>query len=304
MSDLGGERSAPTEPVEVVAAPGTAFAAAATAATAATPAEPGRAPTAIITGAARGIGAATALRLSAAGWRLVLFDRCADDPSLPYPLASKDDLDAIVDACGGPSVALGVVGDVRDSDALDRAVALAVDRFEGLDAAVAVAGCMAGGQDGWTTSDEIWDVALDINLHGVRRLARAAIPALLAQEPPRHGRFLAVSSAGGTLGLPLLTAYSAAKHAVVGFIRSLAAELGPHGVTANTVAPGSTQTAMLAATAPLYGLGSPSEFAVHHQLGRLLTADEVAAALAWLCSPDTDAITGSVLAVDGGMTAS
>ena len=81
---------------------------------------------------------------------------------------------------------------------------------------------------------------------------------------------VAVSSAGGTLGLPLLAGYSAAKHAVVGLIRSLAAELGPHGITANAVAPGSTATAMLDASAHVYGLAGTSEFATHHLLGRLV----------------------------------
>jgi NAD(P)-dependent dehydrogenase (short-subunit alcohol dehydrogenase family) len=142
-----------------------------------------------------------------------------------------------------------------------------------------------------------------VNVEGVWRLARAAVPALLQRPAPRTGRFLAVSSAGGTLGLPLLAAYSAAKHAVVGLIRSLAVELGPHGVTCNAVAPGSTATAMLDASAAVYGLAGPEEFTVHHPLQRLVEPDEVAALLAWLCEPDSGAITGTVLPVDAGMTA-
>jgi NAD(P)-dependent dehydrogenase (short-subunit alcohol dehydrogenase family) len=104
--------------------------------------------------------------------------------------------------------------------------------------------------------------------------------------------------------LPLLAAYSASKHAVVGLVRSLAAELGPHGVTANAVAPGSTNTAMLHASAAVYGLADTAEFAVHHLLGRLVEPDEVAALMCWLCGPDSAAITGAVLPVDAGMTAS
>jgi NAD(P)-dependent dehydrogenase (short-subunit alcohol dehydrogenase family) len=154
------------------------------------------------------------------------------------------------------------------------------------------------------TDDDTWSVMLGINLEGVWRLARAAIPAMLERPHPRHGRFVAVSSAGGTLGLPLLSGYSAAKHAVIGLIKSLAADLGPEGITANAVAPGSTATAMLDASAKIYALGSIDEFVVHHLLARLVEPDEVAALLVWLCGLDSGAVTGAVLPVDAGMTAS
>jgi SDR family mycofactocin-dependent oxidoreductase len=261
-------------------------------------------PVAVITGAARGIGAATARRLAHQGWRLVLVDRCADDPVLGYPLGERAELDAVCVDCGGHDRAVAVVGDVRDQAALDGAVAVAVGRFGGLDAALAVAGGIAGGQPSWATDEAVWSTLLAVNLEGVWRLAKAAVPALLQRPRPRHGRFVAVSSAGGTLGLPLLSAYSAAKHGVVGLIKSLAAELGPEGITANAVAPGSTSTAMLDASATIYGLSGTAEFARHHPLERLIEPDEVAALLAWVCGPDSGAITGAVIPVDAGMTAS
>jgi SDR family mycofactocin-dependent oxidoreductase len=259
-------------------------------------------PVAIITGAARGIGAATAVRLARDRWRLVLVDRAADDPGLGYPLATEAELDAVAAECGDDR-AIAVVADVRDQAALDCAVAEAVERFGGLDAAVGVAGAIVGGETAWSTSDTPWFTMIGINLEGVWRLARAAVPAMLERPQPRQGRFVVVASAGGTLGLPLLSAYSAAKHGVLGFIRSLAAELGPEGITANAVAPGSTTTAMLDASAAIYGLDGTAEFATHHMLGRLVEAGEVAAMLHWLCGPESSAITGAVLPVDAGMTA-
>lgn len=258
---------------------------------------------AIVTGAARGIGAAAARALAEGGWSLVLVDRCEPDPALGYPLATPDDLAAVVDACGGAERAAGVEADVRNQAALDAAVAIAVDRFGGLDAAVAAAGCIVGGPRAWETGEDAWAAMIGVNLEGVWRLAKAAVPALLARPEPRHGRFVAISSSGGTDGLPRLAAYVAAKHGVNGLIRSLAAELGPLGVTANAVAPGSTRTAMLEASAGVYDLATVEAFTEHHLLGRLLEPEEVAALVAWVCGPSSGGVTGAILPVDAGMTA-
>jgi SDR family mycofactocin-dependent oxidoreductase len=258
---------------------------------------------AVLTGAARGIGASAARMLAAGGWDLVLLDRCEDDADLAYALATREELDAVVAACvelGGRAVA--VTGDVRDQAALDGAVALAVDRFGGLDAAVAAAGCIAGGRVTWETDDATWTAMMGVNAEGVWRLARASVPALLARPAPRHGRFVAVSSMAGGVGLPMLGAYVASKHAVNGIVRSLAAELGREGITVNAVAPGSTATAMLEASALIYELDDVSGLITQHLLGRPLEPSEVASLVAWLCGEASSGVTGAVLPVDAGAT--
>ena len=261
------------------------------------------APVAVVTGAGRGIGAAVARQLAASGWRLVLVDRCADEPMLTYPLATEAELDAVAAACGGAGHAVACVGDVRSVADLCGAVDTATAAFGGLDGAVAVAGVLHGGRTVWDEDDATWDVLLDVNVRGVWNLARAAIPAMLARPEPRHGRFVAVASVAGLQGMPLLAVYNASKSAVVGLVRGIAADLGASGITANTVCPGTTRTALLAPSAAVYGLEDAEEFAVHHQIQRLLEPDEVAAAVAWLCSESASGLTGAAVPVDGGMTA-
>lgn len=260
-------------------------------------------PVALITGAARGIGAATAVRLAGTGWRLVLVDGGVGPLAGDYVPASPQELEATVTRCGGHDRVIGLCGDVRRQADLDSAAGLVRERFGRLDAAIAAAGFIAGGQEGWSESDRTWQDVMAVNAEGVWRLARSAIPLLLQRPSPRQGRFVAVASVAGLRGLPRLSAYTAAKHAVIGLVRSLAAELGPYGITANAVAPGSTRTGMLSATAPLYELETVEQFAVHHPLERLLDADEVAAMVAWLCSAQASGVTGAVLPVDAGMTA-
>ena len=252
---------------------------------------------ALVTGAARGIGAATVAALAADGWRVVAVDRCADDPALPYPLGTRAELDRVV--AGRDAVA--AQADTRDPDALAAAVRLAEERWGGLDAAVAAAGVIAGGVPAWQVPPGQEQAVLDVDLGGVLNLARVAVPALLRRPEPRRGRFLAVASAAATRGLPMLAAYCAAKAGVAGFIRALAAELGRTGVTANAVSPGSTATPILDESARLYDLPAADAFAAQQPLGRLLDPAEVAAVLAFLAGDGASAMTGAVVPVDGGL---
>ena len=260
---------------------------------------------ALVTGAARGIGAATVAALAADGWRVVAVDRCADEPALPYPLGSRADLDRVVEdaqaAAVGAAVAVAAQADTRDPDALAAAVRLAEERWGGLDAAVAAAGVIAGGVPAWQVPAEQEQAVLGIDLGGVLTLARVAVPALLRRPEPRRGRFVAVASAAATRGLPMLAAYCAAKAGVAGFVRALAAELAGTGVTANAVSPGSTTTSILDESARLYGLPSAGAFAAQQPLGRLLSPAEVATVIAFLAGDGASAMTGAVVPVDGGL---
>jgi SDR family mycofactocin-dependent oxidoreductase len=255
-------------------------------------------PTAIVTGAARGIGAATVRRLARDGWKVVAVDVGADDKTVPYALGTAEQLKEVAQ-CGE---VLPVLADVRNQDALSEAVRRAVGSYGRVDAAVGAAAVLTGGQKLWETTDEQWNPLFDVDVRGVLNLARATIPTMLAAPEPRRGRFVAFASAAAHHGLWHLGAYCAAKHAVLGIVRGLAADLKGTGINAVAVSPGSTRTDMLQATADLYGLDSVEELAHHQLAGRLLEPDEVAAVAAWACSPDGGAINGSVLHADGGFT--
>lgn len=254
---------------------------------------------AVVTGAARGIGAAIVRRLAGNGWSVVAVDRCADDPEVGYPLARPEQLTALA---GEFPWVVPLVADVRDAAALHDATELAVRRFGRLDAAVAAAAVLLGGEPVWQIPESRWRTLLDVDVTGVLNLARAAIPPMLKEPPPRRGRFVALTSAAAHRGLWTLGGYCVAKHALMGLVRALAADLRGTGITAVAVSPGSTRTDMLRATARIYGLSDEESLAGHQLTGRLIEPSEVAAAVAWLCSLESAVVNGSVLHADGGFT--
>lgn len=238
---------------------------------------------ALVTGAAGGIGSATVARLLAQGYAVVGVDREA----AVVPESER---------------AAHVRGDVRDQRVLESAVALAVERWGRLDAVVAAAAVIAGGRPLWETPlEEVYDL-WEADARTVWQTAVAAVPVMLAGPDPSGCRFVAVASAAAHQGLFGLGAYVAAKHAVVGLVKGLAADLVGTGVTACAVSPGSTRTPMLDATADIYGLPDAEAFAGHQLLRRLLDPDEVAATLAFCCSREAAVLNGSVVSATGGFS--
>jgi SDR family mycofactocin-dependent oxidoreductase len=254
---------------------------------------------AVVTGAARGIGAATATTLAGAGWSLVLVDACAPQPPVGYAMPTPDDLAEVAQRCraAGAGAVDELVADVGQGSVRDKLRGVLAGRAPA--AAVAAAGVIRG-DAAWAVPDEAFELMLRVNLFGVRHLADACVPAMIEAGT---GRFVAVASAAALRAMPQLAAYSAAKSAVVGYVRALAADLAGTGVTANAVCPGSTRGPMLAASAAVYDLPGQETFAAQALLRRLLEPGEVAAAVAWLCGPGSGALTGAVIPVDAGLTA-
>ena len=260
------------------------------------PDEPGLA---VVTGAARGIGAAVAVGLAADGWELLLVDACAAQPGIGYEMPAPADLAAVGSRCAqaGAAGVEGLCADVGAGGFVAQLRGALAGRVPA--AAVAAAGVIAGAP-GWSTDEAAWTTLLDVNLHGTRRLAEATVPGMMEAG---RGRFVAIASTAALRAIPQLAAYSAAKAASAAYVRALAADLAGTGVLANAVCPGSTRGSMLAASAALYDLSDQEEFARQQLVRRLLEPSEVAAAVVWLCSPAASALTGAVLPVDGGLTA-
>ena len=269
---------------------------------------------ALVTGAARrrGIGRATALRLAREGADVACLDIARPYDDFPdYALASGDELDEVVaevQALGRRAVA--VRADVSKWDEVGAAVAETVDELGGVDLCCNVAGGAGFGMGAGPLlqiTEAEWDRVLDVNLKGTWMVARACAERMLAGG--RGGRIVNVSSQAGKLGWPMLGAYSAAKAGVILLTQVLARELGPSGITVNAVCPGTVDTDLLNKDRQLELMmdtmnegGFEAWVAREIPLGRLETGDDVAAAIAFLCSDDAGYITGEAVNVSGGQT--
>lgn len=233
---------------------------------------------AIVTGGASGIGLATARLLAARGARVACLDLKLE--ALPEPL-------------------LGFASDVRDDTSVRAGVAAAAEALGGLDVLVNNAGIGAQGTVE-TNTDEEWLRVLDVNVVGIVRVTRAALPHLRAS---RHAAIVNTCSIAATAGLPARALYSASKGAVQSLTLAMAADHVREGIRVNCVNPGTVDTPWVrrlldTAADPEAELAA---LRARQPIGRLVSAEEVAAAIAYLASPAAGSTTGTVLAVDGGM---
>lgn len=242
---------------------------------------------ALVTGGGRGIGRAIAAALTVAGARVSILGR--DEATLRE----------VVTAGGAADFA---ACDVRDEASVSAALDQ-LSRLHAFDIAIANAGAVETGP--FMRSDsERFRRMLDINLIGTVNLFHATLPAMLEH---RRGRLIAIASTAGHRGYPYVSAYVAAKHAVVGLVKSLALETARSGVTVNAVCPGYADTDM--ATASIDNVAAKTGKSREDTLaamikdnpqGRLIAPEEVAAAVLYLCGPGSDAVTGQSLLVNGG----
>lgn len=238
---------------------------------------------AVVTGAAMGIGGATATLLSSLGAAVVLVDR---EPAM---LAGAD----------GPHVA--VQADVATARGAAAAARAATDAFAGIDILVNAAGIQRYG-DALTTDEAVWDEVMAVNVKSIFLMAKACLPSLIE----RKGTIVNVGSVQSVGAFRGAVAYVTSKAAVANLTRALAADFAPD-VRVNAVGPGSVDTPMLRNAAAQLAADDPDEalrsWGSLHPLARIAQPTEVAEAIAFLAGPRSSFVTGSLLMVDGGMTA-
>ena len=244
-------------------------------------------PHALVTGGGRGIGRAIAATLVGAGATVTVLGR--NSASLQEAIATG-------------AAHHAAIADVSDEVALKAAVAAASAR-QPIDILIANAGSAESAPFAKSES-ALFARMMDVNFMGVVHAAQAVLPGMKGRP---YGRIVAVASTAGLKGYAYVSAYAAAKHAVVGLVRSLALEMAANNVTVNAVCPGFTDTDLVAGSIEniMKKTGRTREQAIaelakHNPQGRLITPQEVANAVLWLCSKDAGAITGQAIAVAGG----
>jgi (+)-trans-carveol dehydrogenase len=261
---------------------------------------------ALITGAARGVGREVALGLAEAGADIILIDRCQPLASASYEMASASNLEAVrkeIEAKGRRCLAFEA--DVTDMESMQSTVEAAVAAFGSIDVVVPNAGIFTWGRL-WELSERQWDETIDVNLKGTWITLKVTVPYLIGRG---WGRVICVSSTAGLRSFPNISHYVASKHGVVGLARSLALELGAHGITVNVVCPSRMKTPMVTYQEYYDAFAGPG--ATEDQLDAvsrselILPMDTVPVttvrdAVLWFASEAAHCVTGVALPVDAG----
>jgi len=242
-----------------------------------------------VTGAATGMGASHARRFASMGDRVGCWDVQA---------GALDQLVEEIRASGGQ--AEGVVVDVSDWAEVDDGAARLRETLGPASVVVANAGIVLTGEHVEDLDPTEWRRVLDVNLTGAFHTAKAAIPQL---REAGDASLILISSVCGLTTSPGYVAYNASKHGVIGLMRTLANELGPHGITVNAVCPGWVRTPMFDQSVEhdTGAGGDPDAFARMHLIERLIQPEEVTDAVVWLASPGARMVTGVALPIDGGL---
>ncbi|KMO80643.1 putative short-chain type dehydrogenase/reductase [Mycolicibacterium chubuense] len=265
---------------------------------------------AFITGAARGQGRAHAVRLAQEGADIIAVDICRQIDTVRIPLSTSEDLAETADLVknAGGRVHTAEV-DVRDFAALKSAVDAGVEEFGKLDIIVANAGIGNGGQLLHETGEPDWDDMIGVNLSGVWKTVKAGVPHILAGG--NGGSIVLTSSVGGLKAYPHTGHYVAAKHGVVGLMRTFAVELGAHNIRVNSVHPTNVNTPLfmneptMKLFRPDLENPGPEDMKVVGQLMHTLPIgwvepEDIANAVLFLASDEARFVTGVTLPVDGG----
>jgi NAD(P)-dependent dehydrogenase (short-subunit alcohol dehydrogenase family) len=248
--------------------------------------------TALITGAAAGIGRATALAFAKEGAQVVVSDVNKSGGAETVALIEKD---------GG--TAIFVQTDVSKPSKVSALIAKTVATYGKIDCAVNNAGIEGQINPFTDQSDDNFDAIISVNLKGVFLCMRAEIEAMLKTG---GGAIVNLSSVAGLIGFAGLSPYVASKHGVIGLTKNAALEYGKSGIRANAVCPGGIDTRMLDSLAEQATAGAQSSAEMMdplHPIGRIGTAEEVAELILWLCSSRASFVTGAAIPVDGGFVA-
>jgi len=266
--------------------------------------------TVFITGAARGMGRAHALAFAREGARLVLCDACRQYSTVPYALAQPEELASLaseIEQMGRPVLAEQV--DVTNLAAMSALAERAQRELGPIDILVANAGLYSFAPS-WELTEEQWDETVNVDLKGVWITCKVCIPQMLSR---RSGKIICISSTAGLKGMAHLAHYVAAKHGVLGLVKTLAIELAPYNINVNAVCPTSVDTAMCRNQA-LYDAfaGGPGPLATYEHMlelmnqlnlfpdRNLLPPEAISAAVLWLASEEARHLTGCALPVDAG----